>query len=122
VLTAVLIQAVVTLLAATVAWIGWGFSAGLSLLAGGGAIVLPNALLALRLLLGRPEHAPATLLVGEFVKIGLSVLLLWAAYRWIEALSWGALILGLVLALKALLLAPWAITHLDKWRAARLAP
>jgi ATP synthase protein I len=122
VLTAVLIQAAVTLLAATVAWIGWGFSAGLSLFAGGCAIVLPNALLALRLQLGRPEHAPVTLLVGEFVKIGLSVLLLWAAYRWIEALSWGALILGLVLALKALLLAPWAIMQLDKWRAAKLAP
>ena len=112
-----LIQAAVTLLATIVAWWGWGFTTALSLAAGGASIVVPNALLALRLRLAKPEHAPAVLLVGEFVKIGLSVLLLWIAYRWIENLSWGGLIIGLILALQALLLTPWVTEVLDRQRA-----
>jgi ATP synthase protein I len=117
VFTAVLIQASVTLLAAVVAWWGWGLHTGLSLAAGGASIVVPNALLALRLRLAKPEHAPVVLLVGEFVKIGLSVLLLWAVYRWFEGLSWGGLIIGLILALQALLLTPWVTEALDRQRA-----
>jgi ATP synthase protein I len=116
--TAVVIQAAVTLIAAGLAWLGWGLLAAVSLAAGGGAIVLPNALLVWRLGLADPRVAPITLLMGQFVKIGLSVLLLWAASQWIEGLSWGALIAGLALALNALLLTPWVSTMLDKRRAA----
>lgn len=115
--TAVLIQLVVTMLAATVTLMFWGAAPAVSLAAGGSSVVIPNALLALRLRAAKPAHAPAVLLVGEFVKIGLTVMLLWAAYRWIENLSWGALIVGLILALKALLLAPWVLTMLEKHRA-----
>jgi ATP synthase protein I len=116
--TAVVIQAAVTLIAAGLAWLGWGLLAAVSLAAGGGAIVLPNALLVWRLGLADPRVAPIMLLMGQFVKIGLSVLLLWAASQWIEGLSWGALIAGLALALNALLLTPWVSTMLDKRRAA----
>lgn len=63
------------------------------------------------------QFAPVVLLVGEFVKILLSVGLLWLAYRWIEGLSWGALIVGVILALKALLLTPWAQRAVDRWQA-----
>jgi len=114
VLTAVLIQAVVTLLAGAVAWLVWGPLHAVSLVAGGGSIVIPNALLALRLKASRPEFAPVVLLVGEFVKIGFSVLLLWASYRMIDGLSWGALIVGVILALKSLFLAPWIQSRIDQ--------
>lgn len=119
-LSAVLIQAAATVLAALIAWLGWGATAAVSLAAGGGAIVLPNALLVWRLRWADPRFAPMSLLIGQFVKMGLSVLLLWAASQWIEGLSWGALIIGLALALNALLLTPWVITMQDKRRAARV--
>jgi ATP synthase protein I len=117
--TAVFLQAAVSLLAAAVTWAVWGTYPALSLLAGGGAIVIPNALLALRLTLGNPSQAAVTLLVGEFLKIGLSVLLIYLAHLWIADLSWGALILGLVLALNVLLLAPWVSGRMDRRRAAQ---
>ena len=120
-LIAVVLQALVTLLAGLLSWLVWGPSVALSLVAGGGSIVVPNALLAMRVKASRPEVAPVVLLVGEFVKIALSVFLLWLAYRWIDSLSWPGLIVGVVLAVQSLLLAPWASARVDKWRAARVA-
>jgi ATP synthase protein I len=119
VLIAVLLQAAITVLAGIIAWLIWGPLAGLSLVAGGSAIALPNALLAIRLKMSRPESAPMVLLIGEFVKIGLSVLLLWAASQWIVGLSWGALIVGVILALKVLLLTPWVQSVADRRSAAQ---
>jgi len=119
--TAVFLQAAVSLLAAAVTWAVWGMNPALSLLAGGGSIVIPNALLALRLTLGTPSQAAVTLLVGEFLKIGLSVLLIYLAYLWIVDLSWGALIVGLILTLNVLLLAPWVSGRMDRRRAAQAA-
>lgn len=111
------LQAVITFLAGLVVWLVWGPMQALSLAAGGGSIVVPNALLALRLTTSPPRLAPLVLLVGEFLKIGLSVLLLWLSYRWIEGLSWGALIVGVILALKSLLLTPWCQRLWDQHRA-----
>lgn len=119
VLIAVALQAVVTLLAGMVTWLLVGPLHAVSLLAGGGSIVIPNGLLALRLKASPPRFAPVVLLVGEFVKIGLSVLLLWMAYRWIAGLSWGALIVGVILALQALLLTPWVQRWADQRDAGR---
>lgn len=113
-LTAVFVQAAVTLLAATLAGLIWGTTAAVSLAAGGGSVVIPNALLALRLLTGNPAVAPVTLLIGEFVKIALSIGLIWLSTRWIEDLSWGALIAGLVLALKSLLAVPWLLSVMER--------
>lgn len=119
-LVAVALQAVVTLLAGIITWLMISPLHALSLVAGGGSIVIPNGLLALRLRTSQPRFAPVVLLVGEFVKIALSVGLLWLAYRWIEGLSWGALLVGVILALKALLLTPWAQRWLDQQHAQRL--
>lgn len=116
-LIAVVLQAVATLLAGMITWLVWGPAHAVSLLAGGGSIVVPNALLALRLRSSAPRHAPVVLVVGEFIKVGLSVLLLWLCYRVIAELSWGALIAGVVVALKALLLAPWAQSLVDRAQA-----
>lgn len=118
-LIAVLLQAAITILAGVVVGLIWGPLVGLSLVAGGGSIVLPNALLAIRLKMSRPESAPMVLLIGEFIKIGLSVLLLWAASQWIVGLSWGALIVGVILALKVLLLTPWVQSAADRRSAAK---
>lgn len=120
-LIAVVLQALVTLLAGLLSWLVWGPSVALSLVAGGGSIVVPNALLAMRVKASRPEVAPVVLLVGLFVKIGVSVFLLWLAYRWIEGLSWPGLIVGVVLAVQSLLLAPWARAQCDRWQAAKLS-
>ncbi|MBU3720330.1 MAG: ATP synthase subunit I [Burkholderiaceae bacterium] len=116
-LIAVVLQAVITLLAGCVVWLVWGPIHALSLAAGGGSIVIPNALLALRIKTSPPRFAPIVLLVGEFVKIGLTVLLLWLSSRWIVGLSWGAMIVGIILALKALLLTPWCQRWWDQHRA-----
>ena len=118
-LVAVTLQAVITLVAGIIAWLAVGPIQALSLVAGGGSIVIPNGLLAMRLRASHPQTAPVVLLVGEFVKILSSVGLLWLAYRWIEGLSWGALIVGLVLALKALLLTPWVQRAVDQRQAAK---
>jgi F0F1-type ATP synthase assembly protein I len=117
VLIAVLLQFAITLLAGAVTWLVWGPLAAVSLVAGGGSIAVPNAVLALRLKTSQPQFAPVVLLVGEFVKIGLSVMLLWLSYRWIEGLSWGALIAGLILALQSLLAVPWLQGIWDRRRA-----
>ena len=106
-LIAVGLQAVITLLSGILVWLAWGPMQALSLVAGGGSIVIPNALLAMRIKASASHVVPVVLLVGEFVKIGLSVLLLWLCSQWIAPLSWGAFIAGIIVALKSLLLAPW---------------
>ena len=119
-LTAVITQTVGTLIAGFIAWLVWGPIVGLSLVAGGGSVAIPNALLALRLIASRPEVGPIVFIIGEPIKIALSVLLLWAAVHWIEDLSWLGLISGLVLALKSLLLTPWIQGYLDRRQADRM--
>ena len=75
---------------------------------GGMAAVVPNALFALRLALqkGRsPESYPAVFFLGEFAKIGLTVgLLAWVVHA-VPDVNWLALVLGLIVALKAPLFA-----------------
>lgn len=100
----VLLQALATLLAATVAWAVGGPAAGLSALAGGAACVVPNGLFALRLAAAarRPQGTTAaTFFVGEFVKVvstvALLLLVVWA-YR---DLVWLALIAAVIVTLKS---------------------
>ena len=113
-LIAVSLQAVITLLSGVLVWLAWGPMQALSLVAGGGSIVIPNALLAMRIKASASHVVPVVLLVGEFVKIGLSVVLLWLCSQWIEPLSWGAFIAGIIVALKSLLLAPWLHQRWDQ--------
>ena len=98
-------QGVVGLAAAVVAWavtgeqnVGW--SAGYGAL----AVVLPAAIFA-RGLTGRfssrsARNAAVGFMVWELVKIALTGAMLMAAPRLVEGLSWPALLVGLVLAMK----------------------
>jgi len=75
---------------------------------GGSAAVVPNALFALRLAVHRGRSAesyPAVFFLGEFAKIGLTLGLLAGILRWQQEVRWLALVLGLIVALKAPLFA-----------------
>lgn len=104
-LTSTVVQLVVCAVVAALAWIIGGAGAGLSALVGAAIYAVPNSLLAFRLLLNtlRPDGgSPATVLVGEFLKVGLVVALLWLTARLGgESLVWPALLAGLVAALKS---------------------
>lgn len=87
----------------------WSREAALSLVYGGAAAIVPNALFAVRLALHRgrsPESYPAVFFLGEIVKIGLTVaMLVWAA-KSMPQLQWPALVAGLIAALHAPFLLP----------------
>lgn len=101
-------QGLMALVAALVAWVVAGPAAGVSALAGAGAYFFPNACFGLRLLLDiyRPGGAsPFTFLFGEVLKLGLTVLLLWAIARvGGDDIVWPALLAGLFCALKGYVL------------------
>lgn len=103
-LWAVLAQGVMALVAAAIAGIVAGAAAGLSALAGAGAYFFPNALFALRLLvnvLKSDRASPVTFLVGEMIKLFMTVMLLWGlAHLAGDWLVWPAVLLGLVFTLK----------------------
>ena len=98
-------QAVVGLVTAVVAWAitgkpGVGWSAGYGAL----AVVIPAAVFA-RGLTGRFSSlnagtAAVGFLLWEMVKIALSVAMMLAAPRLVRELSWPALLVGLILAMK----------------------
>ena len=75
---------------------------------GGAAAAIPNALFALRLAINKgrtPESYPVVFFLGEFVKIGVTLgLLAWIVHLH-DQVKWLALILGLIIALKAPLFA-----------------
>lgn len=99
------VQLVVCAVVAVLALIVGGAGAGLSALVGAAIYAVPNSLLAFKLLLNtqRPDGgSPATVLVGEFLKVGLVVALLWLTARLGgELLVWPAMLAGLVAALKS---------------------
>lgn len=99
----VLIQLATTLVAAVVAGLIGGFNAFLSALLGGLCCVVPNALFALRLLIGARTGTanPMTFMFGEFVKIALTVALLGAVAWLYRDLNWLALIAAFIIALKS---------------------
>lgn len=75
-----------------------------SILLGGASAIIPNGLFALRLAIHRGKAAesyPAVFFVGEFAKIGLTIALIVAVGRGLAWVEWPALLVGLVLALKA---------------------
>jgi ATP synthase protein I len=101
----VLVQVVVGVVAALLAWLLTGLaSAGWSLAYGALAVVLPAAVFA-RGLTGRLSSVnPATsalgFLVWQMVKLALTLAMLVAAPRLVVALSWPALLVGVALTLK----------------------
>jgi len=101
-------QALAAVVVALLAWLIGGFDAGWSALAGSAAYVVPNVLFAFRLVLAtyRPGGSNALLfLVGEFLKVGAAVGLLWLlAHVGGERVVWLAVIAGLIAALKGYML------------------
>lgn len=103
-------QIIATLIAAVLAAALFGAKGALSAAAGGLACVVPNAIFALKLAATRdrrPESYPAAFFLGEFIKVAAIVGLLALATAMIDGLHWGALLIGMVLALKANLFAFW---------------
>ena len=104
---AVNLQATLLLVAAMVAGIFFGKGDALSLLVGGMAYLLPNLLFVVRLsaaaAAGRANAA--SFFVGELIKVAATAAILVGAATIIPDLQWIALLIGLLVALKANLLA-----------------
>jgi ATP synthase protein I len=80
----------------------WNSACDLAL--GGFTAIVPNGLFALRLAMHRnraPESYPVVFFLGEFMKIGLTAGLLALVVRNVADLQWLALLVGLIVALKA---------------------
>lgn len=100
----VVAQMLLGLLVAVICWVVAGGTAATSSLAGTMAYLLPNATFALRLWVStyRPGGAsPELFFIGEFLKLGATILLLWLV-AWVggDQVQWPAVLLGLVAALK----------------------
>ncbi len=94
--------------AVAVSWLVAGGSAAASAFIGAAAYFVPNALFALRLLvglLGPAQASPLTFFVGEAFKLGSAVLVLgmvaWLGSSW---LVWPAMLFGLLCVLKGYVL------------------
>ena len=101
-------QAVVGLVVVVIVLVIWGKTAALSALAGASCYFLPNLLFALRLLLAshRPGGSgPMLFIVGEMLKIGATLGLLWLVARvGGDQVQWLAVWAGLVAVLKGYVL------------------
>ena len=98
-------QLVVGVLVACAAWLLTGRqSAGWSALYGALAVVIPGAVfvrgLTSKVSSMNPGAAVAGFFLWELVKIGLTVAMLFVAPRLIENLSWPAMLVGLIVAMK----------------------
>ena len=100
----VLLQLVMTVIVSGIAGLLGGIHALLSALLGGLCCVVPNGLFALRLFVStqKPGAAnPMTFFIGEFIKIALTVALLFAVAWLYRDLNWLALIAAFIVALKS---------------------
>jgi ATP synthase protein I len=98
------LQLMATVVAGLVAALLGGWAAMFSAVLGGCCAVVPNALFALRLFASaqKPGGAnPMTFMVGEFIKIALTVTLLGVTAWLYRDLNWLALICGFIVALKS---------------------
>ena len=107
---AIALQWAVILVFSGIAWI-WGDRAAQSLLLGGAAVAVPNALLALWLTLRLYRTGAVgmtSMLAGELLKLGTTIALLVIVVGALKPnVAWLALIVGVVAALKAQWLAVW---------------
>lgn len=109
--TAIALQWGVILALAGIAWLISGQIAATSLFFGGAAVAFPNTVLAAWLtlrVLKTGNAGAATMMFGEILKIALTIsLLVMVVVRLRPDVSWPALIVGVVGALKAQWLALW---------------
>ncbi len=106
-IAAVGLQLLVVCVLSAIAFFAWGAAQGWHLMLGGLAAWVPNALFALRLALQRgrrPEGYPVVFFVGEFAKIGLTVVFLFLTVKAVPDLQWLPWLIGLIAAVKAPLL------------------
>lgn len=108
------VQVALGALAALVAGWLWGRSVAWSLAWGAWAVTLPTALFARgvtsRFARGHRAGAVVGFFVWELVKVVLTVLLLLMGMRVVPGLSWLAMLVGLILALKAY----WVVMAMHK--------
>ena len=101
-------QALLGSVVAVLTWTVAGVDAGLSALAGAGTYFVPNTIFALRLYLAtfRPGgSSPMLFLIGEMLKIGAAVGLLWVvAHVGGDRVQWLAVLVGLIAVLKGYVL------------------
>jgi ATP synthase protein I len=105
----VLAQALLGLGLMALAWLIWDVQVATSVASGSLAVVLPGALFARgvtsRFARANAGSAVMSFFLWEFVKVMVSVAVMFAAYKWIVGLNWLAMIGGLVLTLKVYWLA-----------------
>jgi ATP synthase protein I len=98
------LQMMATIVAGLIAGLLGGWSAMFSAVLGGLCCVVPNAVMAVRLFASaqKPGGAnPAAFFIWEFVKIALTLTLLYVTARLYHELNWFALIGGFIVALKS---------------------
>ena len=97
------LQLMATVVAGIVAALLGGWPAMFSAVFGGMCAVVPNALFAMRLFSSAQRGAanPMTFMIGEFIKIALTVTLLGVAVWLYRDLNWLALLCGFIVALKS---------------------
>jgi ATP synthase protein I len=109
--TAIALQWGVVIICAGLAWIWSGPVAAQSLFFGGASVAAPNAILALWLTLRMMKTGSAgaaAMMFGEILKIVLTIgLLVMVVVRLRPDMSWPAMLVGVVGALKAQWLALW---------------
>ena len=99
------VQAVVGVAAALIGWLATGRNAvAWSLLYGAATVVVPGALMARgmtsRLSSMAPGASAVSFMLWEFVKIGVSLVMLVVASKIVQPLVWPALLIGLVVCMK----------------------
>ena len=97
------LQLIATVIAGLVAALLGGWPAMFSAMLGGFCAVVPNGLFALRLFASAKRGAanPRSFMIGEFIKIALTLALLGAIAWLYRDLNWLALICGFIVALKS---------------------
>jgi len=103
----VFLQILTTVIVSLVAGLLGGSHAAISALLGGAACVVPNGLFALKLAAAarRPQGtSPAVFLVGEFVKVVSTLVLLGLVVALYKDLVWLALLASVIVVLKSYVL------------------
>jgi ATP synthase protein I len=98
------LQLMLTVVVGAIAALLGGWVAMTSAVIGGLCCVVPNGVVALRLFAGshKPGGAnPATFFIWEFVKIAMTVALMYAAVKLYPDVNWPAFLGGFIVALKS---------------------
>lgn len=112
------LQAVVVGLVSVVAAVVWSMSAGFSALLAGASVWVGNVAYA-SLLIPRGRGSFVWVFVGQFVKVLVTLLLLFLVVAWYPALVWPGFLSGLFAALLVILAAPAWIAKRQRKRDAQ---